>query len=428
METITRFEKDDGPVGTAYRQIQRKDVLHLALLLHDIGKGYGDDHSERGRLIAERVAARLALTADRRDQVMLLVHKHLEMADLAMRRDFTDGTLLVRFARDVGSPDTLRMLYVLTVADIAAVGPGVFTSWKGDLLAELFDRAMVIVSGKHYSYLEESRMQRVRRHVAEAILPTNPTLDTASWQQWINRQLDGFSVYYLTCTPPHRIAADLDIIQHLRPDEVRVNGVYERATNSVDYRIIMRDTPAAGCFHRIVGVLTAKRMEIISADINTTADGIVVDRFRVVDRDFSGEVPTERINDVCAEIRRAVVENITIETLFRPNRRYGAPVKRSLGADLPLRVVVDNNSSSDRTILDVFAYDRPGLLFVIAKTLYELGLSVDLAKIDTHFDQVCDVFYVTDSDGRKILDDARLQHVRETLQARLEDFERQDGN
>ncbi|MGD9857400.1 MAG: HD domain-containing protein, partial [Planctomycetaceae bacterium] len=425
METVAGFDKDNGPVGAAYRQIQRKDVLHLALLLHDIGKGHAEDHSERGRRIAACVAARLGFSEDQRDQVMLLVHQHLVMADLAMRRDFTDESLLVGFARAVGTPDTLRMLYVLTVADIMAVGPGVYTSWKADLLADLYDRAMMIVSGKRYSYLEESRMREVKRHVASSIVPIDPQQDPDHWQHWVDRQLEGFSAYYLTCTPPHRIAADLDVIQHLQRGEIRVEGVYDRTIRAVDYRIIMREDTAAGVFHRITGALLAKRLEIISADINTTADGIVVDSFRVLDRDFSADVPAERIDEVGTAIRRVLTEDTPIEPLFRKNRRYGTPARRGPGADLPLRVVVDGDSSGSRTILDVFAYDRPGLLYVIARTLFELNVSVDLAKIGTHFDQVIDVFYVTDADGSKIVDEDRLRHIRHTLHARLEEFERE---
>ncbi len=426
LETVAAFEQDEGPVGSAYRQIQRKDVLHLALLLHDIGKGYEEDHSELGCRIAETVAARLELSDDRRDQVMLLVREHLVMADLAMRRDFTDESLLVNFARQVGTPDTLRMLFVLTVADITAVGPGVFSSWKGDLLADLFDRAMMIVSGKRYSYLEESRMQAAKRHVAESIVPLDSHQDDHSWQRWIDRQLAGFSAYYLTCTPPHRIAADLDIIQHLQEGEIRVEGVFDRSAHAVDYRIIMKENVAAGCFHRITGALTAKRSEIISAEINTAVGGIVVDSFRVLDRDYSGEIPTERINEVSDAIRRVLTEDVPIEPLFQRTFRFGAFEKQGPGADLPLRVVVDNNSSDSRTILDVFAYDRPGLLYVVSKTLFELELSVDLAKIDTHFDQVVDVFYVTGNDGGKITDEARLRYIRDTLQTRLEEFDREE--
>ncbi len=162
LEMVTQFATEQGPLGVAYRRVAHKEILHLALLLHDVGKGYEEDHCLVGRDIAKRVANRLFLSEEQRDQVMLLVERHLEMADLALRRDFTDEQLLVKFAREIGTPEVLRMLYVLTVADISSVGPGVFTTWKGELLAELFDAAMMIVSGRHYGYLEEERLRSVR--------------------------------------------------------------------------------------------------------------------------------------------------------------------------------------------------------------------------------------------------------------------------
>lgn len=421
METITGFQADEGPVGTAYRAIQDKVTLHLAMLLHDVGKGFPEDHSELGSCIADRIGRRLFLSDDDREQVMLLVLKHLVMPDLALRRDITDEKLLVEFARVVGSPDTLRMLYVLTMADVTSVGPGVMTEWKADLLADLFDRAMLIVSGKRYSYLEQERLKVIREHVAASIVPLDAGLSGDAWQQWIDARLSQFSAHYLTTTPPQRIAADLDVIQQLQPDEVRVAAEFDPATETVEYRIIMQDRPESGCFHQMTGVLTAKRMEILSADINTTHGGIVVDSFRVIDRDFSGEVPPHRREEVSDALRRIVSSTEPREPTFSPNRRFDARRKGPV-ADLPLRVVIDNDSSDSRTIIDVFAHDRPGLLYAITRTLHELRVSVDLAKIGTNFDQVVDVFYVTEFDNSKIVDVDRLHDIRETLRARLQEF------
>ena len=421
LETITSFEHADGPVGAAYRSVQDKVSLHLAMLLHDVGKGFPEDHSELGREIADRISRRLYLSDDDREQVMLLVHKHLVMPDVALRRDISDEKLLVSFAREVGSPDTLRMLFVLTMADVTAVGPGVMTEWKADLLADLFDRSMLIVSGKHYGYLEEKRLKKVKRHVAEAIVPLDPKLDEQSWQRWIDRRLNEFSAYYLTCTPPHRIAADLDVIQQLQADEIRISGAYDESTGTVDYRVILADRPDFGCFHRLTGVLTGKRLEILSADINTTDGGIVVDGFRVIDPDFTGEVPKHRIDEIVEAMRRALTTDEPIEPSFAHHRR-SAIGRSGPVADLPLRVVLDNDSSESRTIIDVFAHDRPGLLYAIAETLHELHLSVDLAKIGTHFDQVVDVFYVTEANGSKVEGEERIREVRRTLKARLKEF------
>src|SRR5690606_33858466 len=145
--------------------------------------------------IAVRIGNRLFLPEYQVEQLALLVLKHLEMADLAFRRDITDANLVLEFSREIGSPDTLRMLYVLTVADVTAVGPGTWTTWKASLLAELFDRCLVILSGKRYSYHEEERIRGVKEQVLQQ-LQSDGRSDCCS--DWVDRKLRGFSSYYLT--------------------------------------------------------------------------------------------------------------------------------------------------------------------------------------------------------------------------------------
>ena len=427
VETATGFADSSGSIGAAYQAIRHKEILHLALLLHDLGKGFVEHHWEVGRRIALRMADRLRLPPHDKEQLAYLVHKHLEMSHCALRRDITDPVLLLQFSHDVGTPDTLQMLYVLTCADITAVGPGAFTDWKEELITELLDRCTLILSGKHGSYHEEERLRGVKQRVAELLPASGETADRAVRQAAVDRRLSAFSAYYLTCTPPERIAADLQVLQSLPPDEVHVQGTFDAGTATVEYRVLTRDQAAAdGCFHKIAGVLTAKRLEILSADISTTEEGAVVDSFRVHDGDYAGTVPPERIADVSAALRDALRNRVTVESLFLRHRRFGAQHQPPPASNLPMRVVLDNDSSDSRTVIDVFAHDRPGLLYTVARALYELRLSVDLARISTHYDQVVDVFYVRETSGRKPVGDARLNEVEETLTARLEAFERSE--
>jgi [protein-PII] uridylyltransferase len=165
-------------------------------------------------------------------------------------------------------------------------------------------------------------------------------------------------------------------------------------------------------------------MDILSAQICTSTSGIVVDAFRVIDRDFSGAVPAERIADIRASIRSVLADKTDVRTLFRKHRRYGAAHRPRPVSDLPMRVVMDNETSDRATIIDVFAHDRTGLLYTVTRALFELGLSVSLAKISTYFDQVVDVFYVTESTGQRLEDGERLRSVRDELTARITEFER----
>lgn len=423
VEAVEELARDEGPVGVACRSVHHRDILQLALLLHDLGKGFDEDHCIVGRRIAEQTADRLRLSDDRRNMLVFLVYRHLRMSHLGLRRDSSDPEVLLPFTHQVGSPERLRMLYVLTVADLSAVGPGVWTAWKAELLAGLYDRAMRILSGKPYRFLEEERLREIKEHVRAAIAPLES--DAGELAEWIDRQADAFSPHYLTSTPPDRIAADLDAIHQLRPGEVIVEGRNEPATGTVDFRVIAAADLAAGCFHKLAGVLTAKRLEILTAQICTTTEGKVVDSFRVIDNDFAGPMPDERLDDVAAAIRAALTQTTKVEQLFQRYLRFQARRGAATISNLRSRVVIDNDSSDYSTVIDVFAHDRPGLLYTLSRAIFELDLSVTLARISTHFDQVVDVFYVTDTEGRKILDEHRLEEIRARLELTIRDFERE---
>ncbi len=422
VEAVTSFENDEGPVGAAYHEIRHKEVLHLAVFLHDIGKGMGGDHSEIGAEIAVEVGHRLLLPKHQIEQIQLLVKLHLEMADIAFRRDITDLDQVVSFAQKIGSPDVLRMLYVLTVADVTAVGPGTWTNWKANLLTEFFDRCLVKLSGKRYGFHEQQRIQETKQSVAEILEKRDEDFCSINW---ISRQLSGFSAYYLTCTPPKQIADDLEVIQRLGKENVEVIASWNSEISSMEYRVITGNPNyQSGCFHKMTGVMTAKRLSILSADINTTADGFVIDSFRVVDPDYTGEPPLSRIQDVANTLRSVLSGDISVEQLFVKNSRFGAAAPEAPISELPQRVQIDNDSSDTRTIFDVFATDRPGLLYTLTKALHDLNVSIDMAKISTHFDQVIDVFYVQELDGTRVRGGERLEQIRLGLQEALDDFDK----
>ena len=423
IEAAEGFREDGGPVGTAYRAINQKNILHLAVLLHDAGKGFEEDHSEVGRRIAESVADRLLMNQHDRQLLAFLVHKHLMMSHLAFRRDISDPECLIQFSHEVGSPETLRMLYVLTAADLRAVGPGVWTDWKAELLSELYDRTMMILSGKHYDYREAERLSDIKDRVLSSIVPMPEADEAPSFEDWVDKQLQALSPIYLSATSSDQIAADLTTIHNLKPGEIIVIGKYDAETNTVEYRVITDQAFAEGCSHRITGVLTAKRMEILSAQITTTLDGIVVDGFRVMDNDFDGRVLDSRIEDVAKTIKSAIRREVTTRELFQRNRRFDSRGPQEPISELPMRVTIDNESSELCTIVSVFAHDRPGLLYTICRTAFQSDLSIELAKIATHLDQVVDVFYVTGTDGLKIVDPVRLDEIRGCFESKLTEFE-----
>ena len=424
MSIVESFEQQPGPVRAAYREIKFKPLLHLALLRHDVGKGGIEDHSELGRDLAEKIAVRWGLPQAQRDLLMFLIHKHLVMADVAFRHDIADPGELARFSHMVGSPEALTMLYVLTVADISAVGPGVWNDWKSNLLTDLYDRSMLILSGKQAKFLEEERLGKVLEHVKKTLI-TDSTTDELRQQLelWLELHLKQFPSHYLLGTPRGRIASDLKIIRRLQPGEIVVEAAHDTETDTVEYRIVLDPQNSAGCFHRIAGTLTSQRLQILSAEICTTRSGIVVDVFNVRDTDFKGTIPQQRMDEIGQAVCRVLRKEFKVDEMFQRSPRFSWKNAKAPISDLPNRVTIDNDSSDRCNIVCVFAHDRPGLLYTVSRAIYRLDLSIELAKIATHLDQVLDAFYVTDRAGKKVTDDSRLATIQHELSQTLADFD-----
>jgi [protein-PII] uridylyltransferase len=415
MDEIASFANDESPVGSAYQGVRHRATLHLALLMHDVGKGRGGDHSIVGEALSEDVAIRLQMAANKKSMLMFLVRYHLIMPDLAFRRDITDATVLVDFARLVGAPELLRMLYVLTVADIRAVGPDVWSDWKGELLADLYNRAMQILSGRPYNHLERERLQMIREAVRSSIVPPGRKSDPEVWRKWADEQLDALPPFYLMTEQPDRIARDLDMIQQLSEAEVKIEGEFDPETETVSYRVFAPGRFGRGSFHCIAGILSGLRMNILAAQVCTTSNGVVIAYFRVTDNDFTGPVPQSRIEDVAVAIGDVLTAKKTVESIFRRSSLYRLNRKNPIIMRQDPKVGIDNDCSERFTVVDVFATDTQGLLYTLAHTLFNYGLTVHLARIATNIDQVVDVFYVLDEHQRKLEDPERLEKLKASL-------------
>lgn len=419
VEHATDFRFDRGALGQVYKHLKRKWLLHLALLLHDLGKGYAEDHSDVGLRIAGDMAQRLGLPERDTETLKFLVHKHLLMSHLAFRRDTSDNDLVVRFAVEVGSPEALEMLFVLTAADLAAVGPGVLNAWKVEVLADLFHRAMEHLAGDDPTIDQASRLRQRRGEVLAA-------LGTRDDPAWFERQLAALPAAYLQATPPQDVAAELVELRALGPAQAVARARFLPQTATVEYRVGTYESITPGVFHKLCGALSGQGLQILSAEINTLADGLVFDRFRVQDPDFTGPPPAERLADVCRTLVAALETRDGQAPIFRRLWRPGQQGRPAALVPLPTQVRIDNSTSDRFTILDIFAADRMGLLYAITRTLFQLGLSVSVARIGTYLDQVVDVFYVTERSGRKIDGETRLHEVRDRLLEAISVFEREE--
>ncbi len=416
VEEAARFQHREDPLGYAYRAIRRRDILHLALLLHDLGKGYEQDHCVQGEQLAQQVAQRLHLDEEESALLSFLVGQHLLMAHLAFRRDTSEEHLLVQFAFQVGSPERLQMLYVLSAADLAAVGPGVLTPWKVDLLTALYDRTMMRLSGQLDAATKH--LEQLRQQVREA-------LGVRASDPWFAQLVCELPPAYLHARSAQQIAQDLIQLRSLGPEEVLAQGHYDPSSGTVEYTVATHEHLTPGVFHKLTGALSSLGLQILAAQINTLAHGLVLDRFVVSDEHFSGPPPQGRMEEVCRVLQQAALGQFRPQ--FRP--RHWRPISRGLTQQLrplPTQVRTDNTISEHFTVIDVFAEDRLGLLYVIGKTLFELGLSVHQARIATYLDQVVDVFYVTDQQGRKVEEPAQLRHIRQRLLEAVEQLRRQE--
>ncbi len=328
VQRCTAFEEDSGPIGVAYSMMKQRELLHLAVILHDIGKGFGRPHAEVGKEIADRVAARLHLPSPSGDLVARLVLRHLDMAHIAFRRDISDPETLVQFAHQIGTPEALQMLYVLTAADIQAVGPNAWSDWKAELLTELYNQTLALLGGKEPGVQEQERLRNVARQVQE-LLPADPSVTPAP--EVIGRQLSVFPASYLMTTPPQKVVADLKVMEELPADEVSIRAEFLPETSTVEYRIITRSPELIrGCFHKLAGALTARRLQILAADIATTSNGFIVDAFRVHDRDYADGPPPERIASIAGSLRDVLFGREKVKELFRRNRRFGRSRREQL--------------------------------------------------------------------------------------------------
>ena len=430
VKKVETLGKQAGRLGMVYREIQEKDLLHLAVLLHDVGKGLPEDHSEVGKKIAQDVSVRLGLDAQESRTLEFLVHEHLLMANTAFRRDPHDEKVRQTFCRAVEDSERLKQLLLLTAADIAAVGPGVLTKWKEALLIELYLLSLPEVSGQSEQVGSASDVELVTNEVLAAWKQSAPR-SRASRQanerqappnrEWIKSQLETFPVRYLSGTAKDRIIAHLSAIRSLTLERPRVESAYNRELKVCEYSLIAFDAMASGMFMKMTGVLAAKGLRVLDAQIVTKPDGIVVDTFWVKDPDFSGEPTPARLEKVGKAIVSVLKGELSIEAFLERNQRV------SFHSRMPIRrtrteVKIDNDTSDHFTVIDVFADDKQGLLHEIAKTLYDLELSVHSAKIGTRLDQVVDVFHVTERNGNKVEDAGTCESIQARLQEHVDRF------
>jgi len=395
----------DSFYGKLFRELARPELLHWAVLLHDVGKGReGGDHSQHGAEIVCRVFERMSFADGDVETISFLVREHLLLTKTATQRDLHDEKVVVQCARKFRSIEELKMLYLLTVADSKATGPKAWNDWIAALLNELFFKVFHILERGELATPTAMEIAEKKKRVVfqEPVSMRREELELL---------FDQMSPRYLLYTPAKDILRHIDL--HLRLGQA--DFVLEAQTlPGTDYRTVAvcaKDRP--GLFSKISGVFTLNNLDILDAQIHTWRNRIALDIFKVKappDTLFEAEAWARVRKDLYSALNGELNLELVLDEKLRAYQSSGKST-----ASRPDKIVVDNCGSDFFTIIEVYTYDLPGLLYKITDALFRCNLDVWVAKIATKVDQVVDVFYVRDFDGQKVADSEQVVAIKETI-------------
>jgi len=397
-------------------ELPRKIPLFLGLLLHDIGKAQGKDHSRKGAVMAQPIAARLGLSAVDVAHVVWLVEEHLSLYKWATRRDTSDPDVIREIARQVGTVDRLRDLYLLTVADLSTTNPKAMTSWKARMLEDCYLAVFAELEGGETPNTER-RAASIREEVQVGFVGD---ARQAELEAFVKAMPDR----YLLANPVDAIRGHARIARDRVESELHVAVSPGPSPEVSELVVVSDDRP--GLLAHVAAALAAQRLSIVTAQVYThdREDGPpeAFDVFGVnrISSGAEGEALDEtRLGRVRADLSKLISGEIDAKELLTERlRRPSWAVKHS--PEVLTEIQVHNDASSRFTVIDVFTKDRPALLHTIARTLHEEGLSIALSKVNTEGDKVQDVFYVLNSSEQKLSDRERLERLPMVLREALD--------
>lgn len=402
------------PLARLYEETSDSDkkLLKLALLLHDLGKDVGPgkaSHVHRSGELAEEVCERFELPAEQRHVIQVLVVHHLAMNRLAQRRDITDKKVIAECASLVETPSNLRQLYLLTFADTSAVGPDVWTVWKGTLLAELYHRTHDYLVQQRPVIAPSDDELRSRARVG-----LTAALNGQGRLAEIDHFLGSMPARYLMATAPSRVAIHLNMAKKARQLPVVLHA--EQHASAGFSSVTICATERRGIFSLIAGALSYNRLNILGAEIYTSQDDLALDILHVETLDQKAVTDPQVWQRVEAVLRDALVDVRRVEQVPLQGRRALKSQKFDVFVKPP-HVVINNSHSDTHTIIELQTQDSLGLLYRLTRVLYEQDVDIALAKISTEGNRAIDVFYVTDAEGQKIVEETALEFIRQALLA-----------
>ena len=399
-----RYATEHPVSSEVVRTIDNRRALYVAALLHDVAKGRDEDHSIAGARIAREIGPRLGLTDSETETATWLVEHHLTMSLFAQSRDLNDPKTIRDFAELVQSRERLKLLLILTVADICAVGPGTWTGWKGQLLRTLYFETEPLLGGGHTELTRTERMARVQDALRERL------------SDWPKKELERFIDRHY---PGYWLRTDLDVItEHaklVRDAEGQNREVVTRISTDA-FRGVTELTLLAPNHPRLLamvaGACTGAGANIVDAQISTTRDGMALDTIHL-EREFDhAEDEERRARKIAVSIERMLKGETRAIDLIRAKKK---PKSRLSAFTVEPQVVIDNTLSDALTVIEINGLDRPGLLYDVTREISDLNLDIASAHIATFGEKAVDVFYVTNLTGKKITSSSRDLLIRERL-------------
>jgi [protein-PII] uridylyltransferase len=394
--------KQDHPISTAiFRQISSRRVLYVAVLLHDIAKGRGGDHSVIGAEIALKLCPRFGLDAAETETVSWLVRYHLLMSATAFKRDLADPKTIEDFVRQVQSPERLRLLLILTVVDIRAVGPGVWNEWKRTLLRTLFESAEERLRLGHKQHgrseIVDARQKELARALGWKASVIKAHAKRLSDSYWLAEPLP-----WQVANAKQVAAAEAHIGEAV-PDVVVEDDAESGAT-----RVSVFTPDREGVFYRICAGLASAGANIIDARIHTTRDGMALDNLLVLD----GRAQPYRDRRQRTRLARSV--ETALAGAEAPPLPSAEPARRTSAFEVAPSVAIAERASSRTTVVEVNAHDRPALLAALASAIHHRRHTIHSAHIATYGERAVDVFYLTAPGGTK-LSSKEIEELRASL-------------
>ncbi|MBL4740525.1 MAG: [protein-PII] uridylyltransferase, partial [Sneathiella sp.] len=407
--------KDEHPLSHKIMpKLLSRTALYVAVLLHDIAKGRGGDHSVLGAEVAEKLCPRLGLSAADTETVAWLVRNHLLFSNVAFKRDVSDPKTVSDFVQIVQSPERLKLLLILTVVDIRAVGPNVWNGWKGQLLRELYYASETSLTGGHIS---EGRAERARHHKQDL---------RAALAHWsddeLDKHLDKFyeSYWAANSLEVQKAHAELLKIADNSGESLTIHATSDPFRSITEVTVYAADHP--GLFSRIAAAMSLSGANIVDAKIHTTTDGMALDTFFI--QDAEGDVYDQ--GSRMSKLRSAIegtLKGTRIAHVELAKRRKSALPSRTRVFKAAPSVLINNAASNIHTVIEVRGRDRAGLLAELTRSLFTLSLTIASAHITTFGERVVDVFYVKDMFGLKITNKVKMNNIEKQLLAALKGSE-----